>query len=70
MAAVRQNEMNVNITLVTTSTWPAVGPFRFGVVDGATVAGAVGSGRFDGDESAAISSLFREESIGVSRPSG
>ena len=30
MAAVRQNEMNVNITLVTTSTWPADGPCRFG----------------------------------------
>src|SRR5262245_33762925 len=30
MAAVRQNEMNVNITLVTTRTLPAVGPRRLG----------------------------------------
>ena len=29
IAAVRQNEMNVNITLVTTSTWPAFSDFRF-----------------------------------------
>src|SRR5581483_2137298 len=28
MAAVLQNEMNVNITLVTTSTWPGVGDLR------------------------------------------
>src|SRR3954447_4715474 len=30
IAAVRQNEMNVNITLVTTRTWLVVGPRRRG----------------------------------------
>ncbi len=38
MAAVRQNEMNVNITLVTTSTWPADGAFFLGVDNVATTA--------------------------------
>ncbi len=35
MAAVRQNEMKVNMTLVTTSTWPVEGPFRFAAGRGA-----------------------------------
>ena len=55
----RQNEMNVNITLVTTSTWPAVGPFLLGAGDVATAA-AAGSGGLDENESAAINNAVRE----------
>jgi hypothetical protein len=52
--------MNVNITLVTTSTWPAEGPLLFGGILVVTDAEA-GSGKPDEDESAAISRLFRED---------
>jgi hypothetical protein len=55
IAAVRQNEMNVNITLVTTKTWPDVGPRRFGR-GGVSVAGEVESGRPGACSSMAISS--------------
>ena len=48
-AAVRQNEMNVNITLVTTSTWPADGPCRFGRGE-VIVAGRGGVRRIRGEE--------------------
>jgi hypothetical protein len=50
--------MNVNITLVTTRTWPAEGPLLLDVIDAATCAGA-GSGEPVEDASAAISGLFR-----------
>jgi hypothetical protein len=50
--------MNVNITLVTTRTWPGVGPRRFG--RGAVmVPDEEASVGFGGWRSAAISSLFR-----------
>jgi hypothetical protein len=65
IAAVRQYEMNVNITLVTTKTWPDVGPRRFGrgVV---RVPDAVNSGGVEGRASADISNLFRGGSIRMS----
>ena len=57
-AAVRQNEMKVNITLVTTSTCPADGPCRFG--RGAVIVpDEAVSGGFAGSGGSAISSLFR-----------
>src|SRR5690242_16571095 len=54
--------MNVNITLVTTSTWPDVGPRRFGRVAAAGPDEAASDG-FEGGSSAAITVAFRGESI-------
>jgi hypothetical protein len=58
MAAVRQYEMNVNITLVTTSTWPAVGPRRFGRGAVAVCENGV-SDEVESGSPAAISVAFR-----------
>jgi len=54
----------VNITLVTTSTWPADGPLRLGR-DGAGVAEAAVSDGLEGSSGAAISGLFRETRAGL-----
>jgi hypothetical protein len=55
--------MNVNITLVTTSTWPAVGPRRFGRGQ-VELTDKGGSGGFEDGSPAAITVAFRGDSIG------
>ena len=54
----RQNEMKVNITLVTTITCPADGPCRLGRGEAIVTDEAV-SGGFAGGRESAISGLFR-----------
>ena len=68
-AAVRQNEMNVNITLVTTSTCPADGPCRFGrgaviVADEAVSGGIRGEKRIGHQQSVPVDASGVSDQVG------